>query len=149
LYIDQSTICADNENMGDINTNYKTSTITVLLVLLAILAAATASVLYNLDAGRPDTHMQSAMAATPKVQGATIIHFTAEKGKTILAQLQERERVVVQQDAQYGSFVENINGIKNGTDNRYWACYINGQIPNIGAGSYVPKGGEEIVWKFE
>lgn len=139
------------EDMGDLNTNHKKGTIVTILVLLVVLASGTAGALITLGHhGQDKTKQVAASGANgSKVQAADIIKFTAQKNQTVLAQVQAREKVVVQQDPTYGAFVESINGIKNGAGNKYWTFYVNGQMANIGAGKYITKGGEEIVWKFE
>ncbi|HEY5668095.1 MAG TPA: DUF4430 domain-containing protein [Candidatus Saccharimonadales bacterium] len=133
--------------MGDVETNYTKTTVISILVLIAILASVTVGVLHKLQTNK--TAQTSSSTVRSQVQGATIIRFTAVKGESVLAQLQSREKVVVDQDPNYGLFVESINGIKNGADNKYWSYYVNGHITNSGAESYITKGGEEVVWKFE
>lgn len=137
--------------MGDVNTNYKRSTIIGILTLLVALTGGTAGLLYNLKTtGSLNARVSTvAEVSAPKVQATTTLRYVAEKGKTVLEQLRHRERVVTQQDTQDSSFVESINGLKNGADNKYWAYYINGHITGVEADKYVTKGGEEIVWKFE
>jgi Domain of unknown function (DUF4430) len=131
--------------MGDLNTNHKKGTIVTIIVLLVVLASGTVGTLIAIN-----HHTNNQVATTsPQVEGATVIRFTAQKNQTVLAQLEAREKVVVQQDPTYGAFVESIDGVKNGVNNKYWAYYVNGQMANIGAGNYTTKGGEEIVWKFE
>jgi hypothetical protein len=148
FYIDRCAIYTDNVNMSDSNTHHKKSTITVLIVLLALFAGGTAGILQNLSDGAQAPQNKS-VAAETKVKAATIVTFTAAPDKTVLEQLQAREKVTIKQDPQYGAFVESINGLKSGTDNKYWSYYVNGQMANIGAGEYKTAGSEEIVWKFE
>lgn len=139
--------------MGDLNTNYKKPTTTLLLASLLLVTGVTAGGLYALNRrDMADPKAEEVIAASnvqPEVKAATTVRFTAINGKTVLEQLRNREKVVVEQDPQDGSIVESINGIKNGTGNKYWSFYVDGQIPNKGAGKYITKGGEEIVWKFE
>lgn len=51
--------------------------------------------------------------------------------------------------AQYDSvLVDEINGIRNGEDGRYWQYWVNGEYGNVGADRYVLKGGEVVEWRF-
>jgi hypothetical protein len=136
--------------MRDLNTHHKKTTISVIITLaLVVLTGATAGVLGILNA-RDDAPVQKA-ATTQKneVRPATTVRFTAIADKTVLEQLRTQAGEVTVKDSSYGEYVEAIDGLKGGTDNKYWTYYVNGQMANIGAGEYVAKGGEEIVWKFE
>jgi hypothetical protein len=46
-----------------------------------------------------------------------------------------------------GKFIEEINGIKNGT--KSWIYYINGKKANIGISNYQINKGDVISWKYE
>jgi len=47
-----------------------------------------------------------------------------------------------------GVFVESIDGIKNGTDNKYWQYWVNGELPMVAADKKEVKKGDKIEWKF-
>lgn len=47
-----------------------------------------------------------------------------------------------------GVFVESIDGIKNGVDNKYWQYWVNGDLPTVAADKKEVKGGDKIEWKF-
>lgn len=134
--------------MGDLNTNYKKSTLISVFVLLSVVTAGTATVLNSVNEEPKQDKSKAAAKVEPQVKASTIVQFTAERDKTVLEQLQAREKVTVK-DSQYGSYVESINDLKGGTDNKYWSFYVNGQMANIGAGEYKTKGGETVTWKFE
>lgn len=134
--------------MGDLNTNYKKSTLISVFVLLSVVTAGTAVVLNKVSEEPKKDKAQTVAKVEPQVKASTIVQFTAEKDKTVLEQLQAREKVTVK-DSQYGPYVDSINGVTGGTDNKYWGYYVDGQMANIGAGEYVTKGGETIIWKFE
>jgi hypothetical protein len=135
-------------NMGDLNTNYKKSTLISIFVFLSVVTAGTAVVLNRVNEEPKKDKTQAVAKVEPQVKASTVVRFTAEKDKTVLEQLQAREKVTVK-DSQYGPYVESINGLKGGTDNKYWSFYVDGQMANIGAGEYKTKGGETITWKFE
>jgi len=47
-----------------------------------------------------------------------------------------------------GVFVESIDGVKNGTDNKYWQYWVNDKSPSVSADNYTVKMGDKIEWKF-
>ena len=47
-----------------------------------------------------------------------------------------------------GKFIEEINGIKNGTE-KNWIYYVNGIKANIGVSNYKINKGDIISWKYE
>ena len=47
-----------------------------------------------------------------------------------------------------GVFVESIDGVKNGTDNKYWQYWVNGELPMVAADKKEAKGGDRVEWKF-
>jgi len=49
----------------------------------------------------------------------------------------------------YGVFIESIDGIKNGTDGKYWQYYINGVLGDTASDKKVLKKGDKVEWKFE
>ncbi len=122
---------------------------TIVLVLLALVTAGTASILHVVDNHKPNTTPPKQVAVTKHaVKAATVVQFTAQADKTVLEQLKQKANVVTK-DSQYGQYVDSIDGIKGGTDGKFWGYYVDGQMANIGAGEYKTKGGENVVWKFE
>ncbi len=139
--------------MGEFDTQYKKSTISLVIAALFLLTSGTASALYLLD--RPDSRIKvqqvqtaTAEATETKEPDSTKISYTAVAGKTVLEQLQSQHDVVVA-DSQYGPYVDSINDIKGGADGKYWSYYVNGQLASTGAGANITTGGEKITWKFE
>lgn len=49
----------------------------------------------------------------------------------------------------FGKLVDSINGVVNGTDNKYWILYVNSKKSDVGAGDYKVKNGDVITWRFE
>lgn len=51
----------------------------------------------------------------------------------------------------YGSdvFVDSINGVRGGKDNKYWMYYVNGELPMISADKNFLKAGDKVEFKFE
>jgi len=48
-----------------------------------------------------------------------------------------------------GVFIESINGVKNGTDGRYWQYWVNDKLGEVAADKKEIKGGDKIEWRFE
>lgn len=88
----------------------------------------------------------STQAAAPVQQ--TELTYTAVRGTNILDQTKTYATVETQ-DSAYGPFVTAINGVKGGTDNKYWSFYVNDALAQKGAADYWPDGGEKITWKLE
>lgn len=47
-----------------------------------------------------------------------------------------------------GFLVEEINGIKNGQQNKYWIYYVNGESAKVGISNYIIKPNDIITWKY-
>jgi hypothetical protein len=47
-----------------------------------------------------------------------------------------------------GMLVESIDGVKNGTDNKYWQYWVNGELPMVAADKKEVKKNDKIEWKF-
>ena len=47
-----------------------------------------------------------------------------------------------------GTLVIGLGDKKNGDNNKYWQYFVNGQMPQVGAGSFLLSGGEEVEWRF-
>lgn len=69
-------------------------------------------------------------------------------GETAL-ELIKRTHPVVTKDYDFGTLVESIDGVKNGTDNKYWILYVNGTQATVGAGVYTIQKNDTIEWRFE
>ncbi|KKP86592.1 MAG: hypothetical protein UR87_C0015G0003 [candidate division CPR3 bacterium GW2011_GWE2_35_7] len=64
--------------------------------------------------------------------------YQGEDTKNALELLKSKENVVTKQSS-FGEYVNEINGIKGGTDNKYWIFYVNGKMSEVGADDYVTK----------
>lgn len=70
---------------------------------------------------------------------------------SILEVLSKKEgfKIETKEYKDMGVLVESIDGIKNGTDNKYWQYWVNGELPMVAADKQGVKGGDEVEWKFE
>lgn len=46
-------------------------------------------------------------------------------------------------------FIEAINGVENGEDNRYWQYYVNGKFADVGCSNYFLHNNDIVEWRFE
>lgn len=69
---------------------------------------------------------------------------------SLLEELAEKENFKVESKVyqEMGVFVESIDGVKNGTDNKYWQYWVNGELPMVAADKKEVKGGDKVEWKF-
>jgi hypothetical protein len=84
-----------------------------------------------------------------QVQSTRTLTYQGENGQTALALLKMHAYQVVIKNSSYGPFVETIDGVKGGTDGKYWLFFVNGKEANVGAGAFKTKNGEIIAWKFQ
>lgn len=88
-------------------------------------------------------------AKTPEL-GRTEITYAATPGITSLEQLKlEVEDVIVIENSEFGDYVDSIEGHKGGTEGKYWSFYVNGEMAQVGASTYIQEEGDQILWKFQ
>ena len=76
------------------------------------------------------------------------VNYTGEVGRTALQNLQALTSVGVM-DTSYGKMVVSINGVSAVNGKTYWAFYVNSAYANEGAGTYVTRAGDKLMWKLE
>lgn len=127
--------------MGSIKKYYQ---YIVLAAGLVVLALITWSVYENISQSDDTSQHTATQAAETKDH----INFTATGTETVLDQLKAINSSVVTKETELGAYVDSINGLKGGTDGKYWTYYVNGTMGSVGADAYTPKKGETIEWKF-
>lgn len=72
------------------------------------------------------------------------------KGKTNTTALSllEKNAEIKTSGSGKNAFVTTINGVTANPKNQYWAFYINGKSATVGAGSYITKDSDTIIWKL-
>lgn len=85
---------------------------------------------------------------TEKVGEDSVATPSAKKGDTALSLLENSHKIVVKKYS-FGSLVESIDGVINGTDKKYWIYYVNGKTAEVGADQYKLQQGDVVEWKFE
>lgn len=119
-----------------------------IIIVVALLAALTIIGLVFFTNTKGQEQSNGNTSVTSVTPPSTNVQYVAIKGQTILAQLLTKAEVVTK-DSSYGTFVDSINGVRGGTDGKYWVFYVDGKMADKGADAYVAVGGEVIEWKFE
>ena len=76
------------------------------------------------------------------------VNYTGITGETALASLQKQAQVDTKATS-YGDMVTGINGIAPDETKEYWSFYVNDVAASEGAGTYVIKDGDKLMWKVE
>jgi hypothetical protein len=133
--------------------------VAVLLALVVLTAMAWAKQLNRNGVSNSQSAANGSASVLPdstKLRGDTektkstgdYILYAGEDGKTALEILKQKADVLTK-DSDYGEYVDSINGLQGGTGGKYWTFYVNGQMAQVGAGTYQTKNGDRIEWKFE
>lgn len=93
------------------------------------------------------TTQEVVASPTPSSTPITSFSYQGEEGKTALATLQSKATVELKHFS-FGDQVISINGSAS-TDSLFWSFYINGTAASVGAGDYIAKSTDQIVWKLE
>ncbi len=123
----------------------------IIAGVLVVLAVLTAVVWKNQMRAEDKTASQQNTSATQtskQPSKPTPVSYDGVEGKNAL-ELLKTKATVVTKDSAYGEYVDSINGVAGGTDGKYWAFYVNGQMAQVGAADYKTKAGDKIEWKFE
>ena len=86
--------------------------------------------------------------------GSTVKVFSVkmEKDSTALAQLQKAaadNNIAIEiKTSDFGSYVDSLDGLKGGTDGKYWMYSVNGKTAEVGADQYKLAEGDVAEWKF-
>jgi len=70
----------------------------------------------------------------------------------LLFECAEKNNLTIKRDYWKGYdsyFVEAINNIENGNDDKYWQYYINGKFADIGCSKYILNNNDIVEWRFE
>ena len=69
---------------------------------------------------------------------------------SLLEELSARENFKIEFTVyqEMGVLIKSIDGVENGTDNKYWQYWVNGELPMVAADRKEIKVGDKIEWKF-
>ena len=76
------------------------------------------------------------------------VSFAGQDGKTALALLRAGAQVKTEQSS-FGEFVTAINGVEADGITQLWAFYVNDQLADDAAETYITKAGERIEFRVE
>lgn len=139
---------------------YIIATAVIYAVLLSGIFYYSAIIKPKLTQTPVERKLISADGAAPRIRiTQKILHNTSESasnpesmdirdGETAL-ELIKRTHPTETKEYDFGTLVEAIDGVKNGTDNKYWILYVNGKQATVGAGAYTIQKNDAIEWRFE
>lgn len=86
-----------------------------------------------------------------KIISSKLIATDGSSVFSLLEELSEKENFKIESKTykDMGVLVESIDGIDNGTDNKYWQYWVNGKLPMVSADKKEVKNGDRIEWKFD
>ncbi len=90
--------------------------------------------------------LSSSDKTTTQEVSSDVIAFDGVEGKTALDLLKQYHTVETTTSS-YGDFVTTIDG-QAANSSQFWAFYVNGEMATEGAGTYVTKSGDRIVFKL-
>lgn len=128
---------------------YKILSLAVAVALLLGLGAWALSFDRPAQETNRDTQTSEIEQTETTEAGRTEITYLAQPGMTSLEQLKAEAKDVVTQESEYGELVDSIEGHKGGANGNYWSFYVNGEMAQVGAGSYIQQEGDWIEWKFQ
>jgi len=95
----------------------------------------------------PQVPTQKASESAAPKQGQ--VSYNCEKNGTAFDGLvKETNGNVETKDYSFGKMINSINGVKGGTDNKYWIYFVDGKSASISADNYKCAGSEKIEWKL-
>jgi len=127
------------------------------IAVVVLLAGAYLGVSYLLQpklrevlrAPQAQTQNQASETAKTTEGNADPVSYNCEGGKTAFDGLvKETKENVETKDSPFGKMVNAINGIKGGTNNKYWIYFVDGKSATISADNYKCQGTEKVEWKF-
>ncbi len=71
------------------------------------------------------------------------------KESTVFDVLKNNADIKYNNNYSFGVFIESINGIKNGDEEKYWQYYINNVLGDVAADKKTLEDKNSIEWRFE
>ena len=125
-----------------------------LIALLVVIGAVYVGGQYLYENNQNNTSQQADPTPTPTPTPAETeqsepqeVVYQGEEGKTALELLQQNADVEMSGEGEM-AFVTSINGYTAKSD-EFWSFLVNGQMAEVGAGTYVTTNNDEITWKIE
>lgn len=76
------------------------------------------------------------------------INYKCQKDQTAFDLLKKNSQSVETKDYSFGKLVIAIDGVKGGTDGKYWAYFIDDKSATVSADNYKCQNNEKVEWKF-
>lgn len=126
----------------------KSNIIILVVVLLAALGVGGYYAWDRWGTTEPATETtQTETTQTTENEPAETITYQGETGKTALELLQATAEVEMTGEGEM-AFVTSINGVKAEDGKNFWAFLVDGEMAQVGAGSYATADGETITWEL-
>ena len=77
----------------------------------------------------------------------TQLSYKGQAGQNALTLLKKHATIATKHYS-FGDMVTSIDGMK-GAGPKYWTFYVNGKMAEVGAGSYVTKAGDTLMWRLQ
>lgn len=94
------------------------------------------------------SQLEKPMPASAVVPTVADVSYEGVAGKTALELLKGIKSVKTKEFSGIGEYVDSIDGVA-GDSGHFWSFYLNGKQASEGAGTYITKSGDQIVWKYE
>ena len=128
---------------------------TVIIILIAIGMMATYGSIFSgfssqADQNQNTTANQPPATPEPLSENAEVksnsFSYTGEDGKTALEILKSKFQTETSESS-FGEMVTSIQGNK-ADDKNFWAFKVNGEASPEGAGTYITKSSDQIIWEL-
>lgn len=85
------------------------------------------------------------------IQNYEIVLATSTTVFSALQDLSQQEKFTVTYKVypEMGVLVQGINGVVNGTDDKYWQYWVDGILGEVAANKKLLKAGDKVEWKFD
>ena len=83
----------------------------------------------------------------PQIAAVQTVSYDGEDGQNALDLLKDKADVQAEESS-IGSFVTEINGVRNSED-QFWMFYVNGELAPVAADQYETQNGDKIEWRYE
>ncbi|HEX5430058.1 MAG TPA: DUF4430 domain-containing protein [Patescibacteria group bacterium] len=121
-------------------------------VFIVVVIIAVFGVVYAFTRAPMNTTNNSADNSTtqqPAAQSTSNdITYDGMDGRNALDLLKTFHQVQTK-DTSFGPEVVGIDGVVPDPSNSYWAFYVNGQLSQVGADTYITKAQDKLEWKVE
>lgn len=133
--------------------NYFKKIETIVIIILILVMGAAYGALHSKKDERAANNKERQESQEVKEEYTTqvpssLVSYKGQEGRNALDVLKSNYNVQTKSFGDLGEFVQSINGVE--PDNKhFWAMYVNGEVSQVGAGSYITKSTDTVEWKLE